>query len=161
MILASSWKGLGANIDESLIMRIGDVTFETSSKQVGADGQAAAFDFAFKTKDTGPWTKKFILFQKIISACDADFARILAHEVGHAIDFGPAEKPGGGIPKGEAHNLPKFLEAAKKDGGRSKAITDYGKTSDLEFYAGTLSLFVTQPDMFQTRGSLFGAALLS
>jgi len=28
------------------------------------------------------------------------------------------------------------LEAAKKDGGRSKAITDYGKTSDLEFYAG-------------------------
>ena len=86
----------------------------------------------------------------MISASDADFARILAHEVLHAIDFAPAEKPGGRIPKGEAHNLPKFLEAAKKDGGRGKAITDYGKTSDLEFYAENLSLFATQPDTFQT-----------
>jgi Mlc titration factor MtfA (ptsG expression regulator) len=64
--------------------------------------------------------------------------------------FLTGRETGRGIPKGEAHNLPKFLEAAKKDGGRSKAITDYGKTSDLEFYAENLSLFVTQPDMFQT-----------
>jgi uncharacterized protein DUF4157 len=136
---------LGA-VDESLIMRIRDVTFVTSSQQVGSDGEAASFDFKFST---GPWTKKIILFQKIINANDADFARLFAHELGHAIDFAPAEKPGGRIAKGEAHNLPKFQEAARKDGGRAKAITDYGKTSDLEFFSECLSLFVQQPDTFR------------
>lgn len=136
-------------VDEALIMRIRDVTFETSSEQTGADGEAASFDFSFKTSDTGPWKKTITLFQKIVTAQDADFARILDHELAHAIDFAPAEKPGGRIAKGEAHNLPKFLEAAKKDGGRAKAITDYGKTSDKEFYAENLSLFIQQPETFQ------------
>lgn len=136
-------------IDEALIMRIRDVTFETSSQQVGPDGEAASFDFKFSTKDTGPWTKKITLFQKIVTAEDADFARLLDHELGHAIDIAPAEKPGGRTANAEAHNLPKFLEAAKKDGGRAKAITDYGKTSDKEFYAENLSLFIQHPDTFQ------------
>lgn len=136
-------------VDEALIMRIRDVTFETSPKQTGADGEAASFDFSFKKSDTGPWKKTITLFQKIVTAQDADFARLLDHELAHAIDIAPAEKPGGRIAKGEAHNLPKFLEAAKKDGGRAKAITDYGATSDKEFYAENLSLFIQQPETFQ------------
>jgi hypothetical protein len=136
-------------VDEALIMRIRDVTFETAPQQIGPDGEAASFDFKFSTKDTGPWTKKITLFQKIVNAADADFARLLDHELGHAIDIAPAEKPGGRTANAEAHNLPKFLEAAKKDGGRAKAITDYGKTSDKEFYAENLSLFIQQPDTFQ------------
>jgi hypothetical protein len=136
-------------VDEALIMRIRDVTFETSPKQIGADGEAASFDFSFKTSDTGPWKKTITLFQKIVTAQDDDFARLLDHELGHAIDMAPAEKPGGRIARGEAHNLPKFLEAAKKDGGRAKAITEYGKTSDKEFYAENLSLFIQQPETFQ------------
>jgi hypothetical protein len=136
-------------VDEALIMRIRDVTFETAPQQTGPDGEAASFDFKFSTKDTGPWTKKITLFQKIVNAADADFARLLDHELGHAIDIAPAEKPGGRTANAEAHNLPKFLEAAKKDGGRAKAITDYGKTSDKEFYAENLSLFIQQPDTFR------------
>ena len=137
-------------VDEALIMRIRDVTFETGPQQLGPDGEAASFDFKFSTKDTGPWTKKITLFQTIVNAADADFARLLDHELGHAIDFAPAEKPGGRIARGEAHNLPKFLDAATKDGGRAKAITDAGKVNDKEFYAENLSLFIQQPDTFRS-----------
>jgi hypothetical protein len=137
-------------IDEGLIMRIRDVTFETSPQQTGADGEAAYFEYHFATKDTGPWKKTITLYQKIAVAEDADFARMLDHEIGHAIDVAPAEKPGGKIAKAQVHDLDKFKEAAKKDGGIAKSITAYGGKSDKEFFAENLSLFIQQPETFQT-----------
>jgi hypothetical protein len=133
-------------VDESLIMRVRNITFKTSSAQAGADGEAGSFDFSFTT---GAWTKTITLYQKLVSANDSDFARLLAHELAHAIDYAPSEKPGGKIDKGEARNKAEFQEAAKKDGGRAHGITDYGRTSDKEFYAENLSLFIQQPETFQ------------
>lgn len=42
-------------------------------------------------------------------------------------------------------NDAQFKEAARKDGGRAKAITEYAKTDDNEFFAECFALFIQQP----------------
>jgi Domain of unknown function (DUF4157) len=132
---------------ESMIMRIRDVTFETSTQQAGPKGEMAQYLAVFKD---GKWTKKIILFQQLNGVKDADFAFTIAHEIGHAVDEAPAELPTGLSAQGNEHNLPKFLEAAKKDGGRAKAITKYGSTDDSEFFAECMAMFIQQPDTLKT-----------
>jgi hypothetical protein len=132
---------------ESMIMRIRDVTFETSPQQAGPKGEMAQYLAVFSG---GKWTKKIILFQQLNGVKDADFAFTIAHEIGHAVDEAPAELPTGLAAKGNEHDLPKFLEAAKKDGGRARAITKYGSTDDSEFFAECMAMFIQQPDTLKT-----------
>jgi len=132
---------------ETMIMRIRDITFESSPQQAGPKGEMAQYLAVFKD---GKWTKKIILFQQLNGVKDADFAFTIAHEIGHAVDEAPAELPTGLSAKGNEHDLPKFLEAAKKDGGRAKAITKYGSTDDSEFFAECMAMFIQQPDTLKT-----------
>ena len=84
------------------------------------------------------------------SATDPDFAYTIAHEIGHALDDAPFEGAAGPVVNAEAHNDPKFQEAAKKDGGRAKAITKYAKTDDFEFFAECFALFIQQRDTLRS-----------
>lgn len=72
--------------------------------------------------------------------------RLLAHEMGHAIDAAPAQSAKGLVDKMRVHNKPKFQDVMKKDGGREKAITEYGATNDKEFFAECFALYIQQPD---------------
>ena len=124
-------------------MRVRDVTFEGSPQDKSPKGEAAMFVPRFKA---GRWTKKIVLFQSLKTASDASFSYTIAHEMGHAIDHAPAEGAAGLIAKGSAHDDPKFMEAAAKDGGRAKAITHYAATDDDEFFAECFALFIQQPE---------------
>jgi uncharacterized protein DUF4157/glucose-regulated metallopeptidase M90 len=134
-------------IQESMIMRIRDITFETSAQQAGPKGEMAQYLAVFSK---GKWTRKIILFQQLNGVKDADFAFTIGHEIGHAVDEAPAELPAGLSAKGNVHDLAPFLEAAKKDGGRGKAITKYAGTDDSEFFAECMALFIQQPDTLKT-----------
>ncbi|MEP7309651.1 MAG: DUF4157 domain-containing protein [Acidobacteriota bacterium] len=135
---------LGAlgKIPESLLMRIRDVTFDASPAEQGAKKEAAEFASVFKN---GAWTKTITLYQKMVRSKDPDFAFTLAHEIGHAIDDAPAEGPKGVVADAYVRNDAQFKEAARKDGGRAKAITEYAKTDDNEFFAECFALFIQQP----------------
>ena len=141
----SVWqRALGAlgKIPESLLMRIRNVTFDLSPADQGAKKEAAEFTSVFKN---GTWTKTFTLYQKMVRGKDPDFAFTLAHEIGHAIDDAPAEGSKGVVADAYVRNDAQFKEAARKDGGRAKAITEYAKTDDNEFFAECFALFIQQP----------------
>jgi Domain of unknown function (DUF4157) len=141
-ILASLGK-----IPEALLMRIRDVTFDTSPQQEGPKKEAAEFSANFKD---GKWLKRIILYKKLVTSKDREFAFTLAHEIGHAIDDAPKEGAAGPVAKEEkVHDDKKFLDAAKKDGGRAKAITDYAKTDDSEFFAECFGMYIQQPQTLQ------------
>jgi hypothetical protein len=132
---------------ETMIMRIRDVTFETSTAQVGKSGEAAEFIDRFK-KGSG-WTRRIVLYKKMVDADDTTFAFTLAHEIGHAINSAPTQGAASRL-KTDVHNDPGFKAAAKRDGGRAKAITSYGRQSDSEFFAECLAMFVQQQQTFYT-----------
>jgi Mlc titration factor MtfA (ptsG expression regulator) len=147
---------LGAlgKIPESLLMRIRDVRFDSSAAEQGSKKEAAEFKSVY---ENGAWTKRIVLYQKMVRSKDQDFALTLAHEIGHAIDEAPAEGAKGMAADVAAHNDAQFKEAAKKDGGRVKAITEYAKTDDSEFFAECFALFIQQPAALKAlRPNIYG-----
>ena len=127
---------------ESLIMRIRDVTFDTSGAEEGPGGHQAHFADRFD----GSWKRHILLYRRITRASDASFAFLLAHELAHAIDAAPTQGTKGRT-EGYVHKDKGFQEAMKKDGGRAKRITSYEATlsSDSEFFAECLALYVQYP----------------
>lgn len=132
-----------AQIDGSVLGRIKDVTFTQSSANKGPKGEAAEFSDARPAGAT-VWTRKITMYQQMVNANDASFAFTLAHEIAHGIDDAPTQGDKGRV-KGAVHDLPHFKEAAKKDGGRGSAVTDYAKTNDSEFFAECYAMYLQQP----------------
>ena len=129
-------------IGEWLLMRLRDITFTMSSKDKGPKGEGAEYKTESKN---GAVTRKIILYSHLLSAGDQEFAFTIQHEIGHALDYAPAETPGAVDNKKLGHNDPRFLEAVKADGGQSAAITKYGKTDAFELYAECFAMFISQP----------------
>lgn len=130
-------------IGEWMLMRLRDITFTMSSQAKGPKGESA--EYRTQIKD-GVITRKIILYTSLLSADDQEFAFTIQHEIGHALDNAPAETPKTVETSKLAHNDPKFLEAAKADGGLTAAVTQYGKTDELEYYAESFAMFISQPD---------------
>jgi hypothetical protein len=129
-------------IGEWILMRLRDITFVASSKNKSPKGESAEY---WSESKNGVITRKIILYADLLSSNDRDFAFTIQHEIGHALDYAPAESPVAIENNKLGHNDPKFLEAVKADGGRAGAITEYGKTNDLEFYAECFAMFISQP----------------
>lgn len=134
-------------IQETVIMRLRDVPFYQSDKDAGAKGEAAEYKDA--AQPGGAWSRKIILYKKLLGSNDDKFAFTIEHELGHALDHAPAEQASGFVTGSMTHNDPKFKEAAKKDGGRNEAITAYARTDDHEFFAECFAMFVSKPDTLQ------------
>jgi hypothetical protein len=132
-------------VDDSLIMRIRDITFETSTEQSGPDGEVGYCSY----KEGSKMTKKIVLYQGAITQDDMHFSVTLAHELDTQSTMRLPTKPGKLDEKAMVHNLSEFQKAARQDGGRANAITDYRKKSDKEFFAECLAFFVQQPDTFR------------
>lgn len=132
-----------AQIDGSVLGRIKAVTFTQSSAAKGPKGEAAEYRDAMPA-GASVWTRKITLYQDIVKASDASFAFTLAHEIAHGIDAAPTQGDKGRV-KGAVHDLAHFKEAAKKDGGRGGAVTDYAKTDDSEFFAECYAMYLQQP----------------
>jgi Mlc titration factor MtfA (ptsG expression regulator) len=82
----------------------------------------------------------------MINASEQDFAFTIEHEIGHALDYAPAESSRGVDQAKMGHSDPEFLKAAKADGGRAASVTQYGKTDSEEFYAECFAMYISQPD---------------
>ena len=128
-------------IGEWMLMRLRDITFETSPRAKGPNGEAAEYRNAMNGSTV---TRKIILYSSLTSADDRQFAFIIQHEIGHALDSAPAESPRGVDPARTGHNDPRFLEAAKADGGRAASVTEYGKKDVSEFYAECFAMFISE-----------------
>jgi hypothetical protein len=134
-------------INEIILMRLRDVTFEMSSQAKSPAGESAQYVNNFSG---GKWVRKIILFSSMKGTTDQDFAWTIQHEIGHALDNAPAEQATGPVATAMGHNDPAFQEAARKDAGRPGAITSYGTTSNQEFFAESFAMFVSQPDTLST-----------
>lgn len=132
-----------AQIDGSVLSKIEGVTFTESAAARGPKGEAAEYRDAMAAGATA-WTRKITLFQDIVKASDAGFAFTLAHEIAHGIDAAPTQGAKGRV-QGAVHELAQFKQAAKQDGGRGGAITDYAKTDDSEFFAECYAMYLQQP----------------
>ena len=136
-------RGLG-QIDTALLGRVRDLSFAASTSHHGPAGEAAKFSDAL-AKGASAWTRRITVYQKMVDADDAVFAFTLAHEIAHAVDDAPTEGAKGRVNGAAVHELAGFIAAAKKDGGRKGAVTDYGKTSDSEFFAECSAMYLRQP----------------
>lgn len=132
-----------AMIDGSVLTRVKDVVFTASAAAKGPKGEAAEYRDAMAA-GASVWTRKITLFQDLVKASDAAFAFTLAHEIAHGIDAAPTQGSAGRV-AGAVHDLVHFKEAAKKDGGRANAVTDYAKTDDSEFFADCYAMYLQQP----------------
>ena len=130
---------------ESLIMRIRNVTIATSGAAAGAGGHQAEFADSFAN---GVWTRQILLFRQIQAADDTSFAFLFAHELGHAINAAPTQGASGRVAAGYVYKDAGFQEAMRKDGGRGKRLSSYDATmtSDSEFFAECLAMYVQQPE---------------
>jgi hypothetical protein len=130
-------------VPEWILMRLRDVTFEMSTKDKGPKGEAAEYQ---NTMNGNTITRKIILYADMINASEQDFAFTIEHEIGHALDYAPAESSRGVDQAKMGHSDPEFLKAAKADGGRAASVTQYGKTDSEEFYAECFAMYISQPD---------------
>ena len=130
-------------ISETMIAHVGAVRFTMSTAARGPHNEAAEFGDS-RPKGATAWTRSITLYQDMVGAGDAEFAFTLAHEIGHGASYAPTQGDKG-RQKGALHDAPGFLAAAKKDGGRAKAVTSYGRSDAAEFYAECYAMFVQQP----------------
>jgi hypothetical protein len=81
-------------------------------------------------------------------------SRLIAHEIGHAINYVPVKKAGGSARvKRESDTdqrrvTGEFIDAVRADGG--VAITTYGATAKGEHYAEAFSFYVSDPLLLQS-----------
>lgn len=129
-------------IGEWMLMRLRDITFVVSPLEKGPNGEGAEYKTTVKD---GARTRHIILYQKILSADEQEFAFTIQHEIGHALDYAPAESPSSVDKNKLGHNDPEFLEAMKKDGGQAAAVTTYGKKDAYEYYAESYAMFISEP----------------
>lgn len=134
-------------IPAATLARIHDVEFDMSSDARGADGEAASY---LAVWDGSKWTRRIVLYADVLRDSDEQFAFVLIHEVGHALDLAPTEGAKGPVADKEAHADQAFKDAAQKDGGRAKAITAYGAKSDKEFYAECFAMYTQHPATLKT-----------
>ena len=129
-------------VPATTLARIHDIEFDSSPDAKGADGEGAAYLQVWKD---GKWTRRIVLYRELRTGGDEQFAFALIHEIGHALDFAPMEGVKGPEAGKEAHNDKAFADAAQKDGGRAKAITAYGATSDKEHWAECFAMYTQHP----------------
>ncbi len=141
----ATWKRVLRALDRvpaATLARIHDIEFDNSPDAKGGGGEAAEYLSVYKD---GKWTRRIVIYASLRSGSDDQFAFTLIHELGHAIDFAPTQGAKGKEKDKEAHNDKAFKDAMLKDGGRAKAITTYGGTSDKEYYAECFAMFTQRP----------------
>lgn len=129
-------------VPAATLARIRDIEFDNSPDARGAGGEAAEYLSVFKD---GKWTRRIVIYADLRTGSDEQFAFTLIHELGHAIDFAPTQGAKGKEKDKEAHHDKAFKDAMQKDGGRAKAITTYGGTSDQEYFAECFAMYQQHP----------------
>lgn len=130
-----------ARIPDGMLRQIQDTPFEERAGD-GPGGRAA--EYHHERDARGTWTRVIRIYRGAAEARPDDFEETLTHEVGHAIS--ERQRETGGRRAQARHDDPAFRQAAARDGGLGRAITDYGATAWEEYFAEAYAQFVHHPD---------------
>lgn len=125
-------------VPEEMLAGVADIAWERGRGAKSPKGEAGLYETTTGLPQGHARDRRLTIYDDAFKSDDA-LIRVVAHEVGHAIDFKPKEPAGG---KELSAGLDDYRKAATADG---VAITTYGKTDWHENYAEAYAMFIAEP----------------
>jgi hypothetical protein len=123
-------------LPEGMLQTVPAIEWERGHGKLGPSGEAGEYQMSV---NAGKVRRHLTLFDDAFTS-DDELIKVIAHEIGHAFSFKPAETPG----HKTLAKSPEYQAAANADSPR--AITEYGKKSWEEHYAEAYAMFIAEPD---------------
>jgi hypothetical protein len=123
-------------LPDGMLQTVPGIEWERGHGKLGPSGEAGEYEMSVRA---GKVSRHLTLFDNAFSS-DDELIKVIAHEIGHAFSFKPAEVQG----RKTLAKSPEYQAAANADSPR--AITDYGKKSWEEHYAEAYSMFIAEPE---------------
>lgn len=135
-------------VPSEALRNVPDIVWTRGLGKTAPDGESCTYYYNTKP----PLVRRITVFDSAFDSDDA-LRNCIAHEIGHAVSYKPAEAAGH---KATVTLSADYQKAAKLDGGLQGGITAYGRKNWNEHYAEAYAYFVTEPDTFKTlRPNLF------